>query len=502
MVILIVWVSSFLLLSLLIMLFSQKLLSKEEWTSDLWIVEMSKKWLLLLWLVYFMVRLIRLSDEGLFDGLEQRALAMVNYFKMFIGVNAFWEPLDILLGLTVTWMTYSLIYKGIKAYGKYELLSPQEFPEYDFPFQRDLVDFLNNEPKFGQNTYWLDGGWGTGKTHFLRTFFQKQSIKKLEIYYVSCFGIRTREQAEQVLIREIEDRSSFGSLDHIPVVGNLIKWGVTTLGLNLMKKDSVVIFDDLERVVYSEKENDDPKDYNDLLGFIDYLGNHKNQKVIVVYDSSDILNTQANIINNKFSPVSDKIPSVEQILEKIIEEENVQNDFIGQFLRIVYKIKFYNLHYVNFRELIQGIQTFREIKDSELELKQFLVDYLNQVVNNQYIQWVFYRLSNYSSSQLKGVSPYEFYEYELEDDAESVDENLRDYLRDYELANKIWQSYCEVLELLDKSDVLSDLVFMPETDNSKANILHTFDYEESQMFDHLPDKVITIDIASYYQKIT
>lgn len=416
MVILIVWVSSFLLLSLLIMLFSQKLLSKEEWTSDLWIVEMSKKWLLLLWLVYFMVRLIRLSDEGLFDSLEQRALAMVNYFKMLIGVNAFWEPLDILLGLTVTWMTYSLIYKGIKAYGKYELLSPQEFPEYDFPFQRDLVKFLNSEPKFGQNTYWLDGGWGTGKTHFLRTFFKEQEHKELEIYYVSCFGIKTREQAEQVLIREIEDRSSFGSLDHIPVVGSLIKWGVTTLGLNLMKKDSVVIFDDLERVTYPEKE-DKSQDYNDLLGFIDYLANHKNQKVIVVYNSKEIPNTQRDIIGEKFSAIVNRIPSVDDVVELLtsyndleVEDANykIRVLFILKFLEKIYKIRYRALGRANFRQLYQEIEKYTGDDIIMDEIEEVIISSLNSIASSKYFQFMCEEISrflDYDVSNPYGLPP-------------------------------------------------------------------------------------------------
>ncbi|MCJ1971173.1 P-loop NTPase fold protein [Lactococcus carnosus] len=97
-----------------------------------------------------------------------------------------------------------------------------KFPQYNTTqstFHNNLVKFLNIEYKPGNNIYWLDGKWGSGKTHFIKTFFEEQKIKKSDIYYVSCFGIKTREQAEKILIREIENQSIFGTFDYIPLVG-------------------------------------------------------------------------------------------------------------------------------------------------------------------------------------------------------------------------------------------------------------------------------------------
>ncbi len=100
-------------------------------------------------------------------------------------------------------------------------------------FSRELVSF-GSKGRTGRNIFWLNGA-GSGKTHFIRTFFENQFYKPREIYYISCFGIRTREQAEKVLIDEIEQHSTFGSLDHIPVVSSLVKWSYKILGLDLMK---------------------------------------------------------------------------------------------------------------------------------------------------------------------------------------------------------------------------------------------------------------------------
>lgn len=179
----------------------------------------------------------------------------------------------------------------------------------------------------------MDGSWGSGKTHFIRAFFGNQLCKPHEIYYISCFGIRTREQVEKVLVDEIEQHSTFGSLDHIPVISSLVKWAYKILGLDLMKKHSLIIFDDLERVAYSENQKDNPEDYNDLLGFIDHLANHRNQKVLVLMNKKDMVITYQKILEEKFKPIVATIPSQSRIITKLAlqysDEKFVQN-FINE----------------------------------------------------------------------------------------------------------------------------------------------------------------------------
>ena len=63
-----------------------------------------------------------------------------------------------------------------------------------------------------------------------------------------------------------------------------------------MKRDSIIIFDDLERVSYVAKsdkpsdaaKSDNPSDYNDLLGYIDHLSENKKFKIIVILNSEEI----------------------------------------------------------------------------------------------------------------------------------------------------------------------------------------------------------------------
>ncbi len=74
-----------------------------------------------------------------------------------------------------------------------------------------------------------------------------------------------------------------------------------------MKRDSIVIFDDLERVSYVAKtdkpsdtaKSDNPSDYNDLLGYIDHLSENKKFKIIVILNSKEMESTKENLIDKK-----------------------------------------------------------------------------------------------------------------------------------------------------------------------------------------------------------
>ncbi|MCB4975684.1 hypothetical protein LGW04_07320, partial [Streptococcus mutans] len=299
---------------------------KKSWDSQIRIVEWFKQILAIAWVLYLLF------------SIEQVQALLQPIYKLIRGIPFIDFVIEyyreLLLSFSVLYVVSKLNYFCIVKYRKkkYHKLDDSKYPEYSLPafsFQENIVDFLNQSPKFGDNLYWLNGSWGSGKTHFIRTFFQHQSLKIDEIYYVSCFGIKTREQAEVILVREIENRSTFGNLDFIPVVGGLFKWFYKIVGLDLIKKNSVIIFDDLERVSFVEKLNsdkekvlfqDNPADYNDILGFIDYLTNHKNQKMIVIFNNDDIPKTYEQILKPKFQPAVNPFPSQIEIVTKIIEE--------------------------------------------------------------------------------------------------------------------------------------------------------------------------------------
>ncbi|MDW8750468.1 hypothetical protein Q7W34_03295 [Streptococcus suis] len=305
-------------------------LRRVDWSGERIIIRCCKQWLALAWIVYFLLR----------EELVKEILRPVsNYLMNFSCIQWFYvNRLTILLVFTALLVLAKLVYSILRwsHFINYSSLDRDVYPEYDFSFQEELVSFLNRKEERGRNIFWLNGSWGSGKTHFIRTFFENQLYKPREIYYISCFGIRTREQAEKVLIEEIEQHSTFGSLDHIPVISSLVKWTYKILGLDLMKKHSLIIFDDLERVAYSEKQKDKPEDFNDLLGFIDYLANHRNQKILILMNKEEMENTYQQILEEKFKPIVTNIPSQERIIELLSDEYSdellIQNFIFNLFM--------------------------------------------------------------------------------------------------------------------------------------------------------------------------
>ena len=383
------------------------------------------------WIIYFLLR-----EELVKEILRPVSSYLMNFSCtqwFYVNRLAFLLVFTFLLSLMKSIFSILRRYKFIR----YSLLDEDAYPEYDFPFQEDLVSFLNQKEGRGRNIFWLDGAWGSGKTHFIRTFFENQLYKPREIYYISCFGIRTREQAEKVLIDEIEQHSTFGSLDHIPVVSSLVKWSYKILGLDLMKKHSIVIFDDLERVAYSEKKGDSqeeytdsPEDYNDLLGFIDHLANHRNQKVLVLMNKEDMGNTYQKIVEEKFKPTVATIPDQDKIIELVVERY-CDELFVREFLTELFKLlSCWNP--VNLREIQNSIEQFRiifgqkgsydivvlDILNKWSNLREFLFDY-DAEVRNKALYSPYYQVT-YSADYLI----YEF-EQRISLDNGLDEENLR-----------------------------------------------------------------------------
>ena len=319
------------------------LLKRPSWSSNVRVVEWYKIFIASMWLLYLA---LEIEQFKLFALPIYKFISNYNFLKDTISI-LYENRVILLLALTMPTILFwflDIIFKKVS----YKKLDPELFPEYDlddYPYQTHLVEFLNS-PDSIHNVFWLDGSWGSGKTFFIKTFFENQIYKKKEIYYISCFGIKTREQAEKILINEIEKQSILGNLDFIPLVGGVFKWFFKTVGTDLMKRDSIIIFDDFERVSYtgkSDNSSDNPSDYNDLLGYIDYLSENKRFKIIVILNSEEIKSTKKNLIDNKFKLNHNRMVSTEKVINNILEKSKLKNDYLGLILSFIFKIYYVDI---------------------------------------------------------------------------------------------------------------------------------------------------------------
>lgn len=371
------------------------LLKRSSWSSNVRIVEWYKIFIASIGILYLALEIEQFKRFAL---PIYKFVSNYNFFKDIISI-LYVNRVMILLVLTIPTIL-DIIFKKV-SYKKvsYKKLDPELFPEYDlddYPFQTHLVEFLNS-PDSIHNVFWLDGSWGSGKTFFIKTFFENQIYKKKEIYYISCFGIKTREQAEKILINEIEKQSILGNLDLIPLIGGVFKGFFKIVGTDLMKRDSIIIFDDFERVSYAET-SDNPSDYNDLLGYIDYLSENKRFKIIVILNSEEIKLTKKNLIDNKFKLNQNRMLSTEEVIDSILRKSKLKDSNLGQILALIYKIYYADrderaiqiknkdskVKKPSLRAFQKDIEDLSYLSDSEA-IRKYIIDCMNGGKENESI---------------------------------------------------------------------------------------------------------------------
>ena len=358
------------------------LLKRPSWSSNVRVVEWYKIFIASIWVLYLALEIEQFKRFAL---PIYKFVSNYNFLKDIISI-LYENRVIILLALTIPTILFwflDIIFKKVS----YKKLDSELFPEYDlddYPFQTHLVEFLNSSDSI-HNVFWLDGSWGSGKTFFIKTFFENQIYKKKEIYYISCFGIKTREQAEKILINEIEKQSILGNLDFIPLVGGVFKWFFKTVGTDLMKRDSIIIFDDFERVSYVAKsdtpsdvaKSDNPSDYNDLLGYIDYLSENKRFKIIVILNSKEIESTKENLIDNKFKLNQNPMKSTEEVIDNILKKSKLRDDDLGKILSLIFKIYYVNIgkRVVDDKNKDSKLPSLRQFQKSLEDLSNMTDDY-------------------------------------------------------------------------------------------------------------------------------
>ena len=358
------------------------LLKRPSWSSNVRVVEWYKIFIASIWVLYLALEIEQFKRFAL---PIYKFVSNYNFLKDIISM-LYENRVIILLALTIPTILFwflDIIFKKVS----YKKLDSELFPEYDlddYPFQTHLVEFLNSSDSI-HNVFWLDGSWGSGKTFFIKTFFENQIYKKKEIYYISCFGIKTREQAEKILINEIEKQSILGNLDFIPLVGGVFKWFFKTVGTDLMKRDSIIIFDDFERVSYVAKsdtpsdaaKSDNPSDYNDLLGYIDYLSENKRFKIIVILNSKEIESTKENLIDNKFKLNQNPMKSTEEVIDNILKKSKLRDDDLGKILSLIFKIYYVNIgkRVVDDKNKDSKLPSLRQFQKSLEDLSNMTDDY-------------------------------------------------------------------------------------------------------------------------------
>ncbi|WP_394186822.1 ATP-binding protein [Metabacillus halosaccharovorans] len=179
------------------------------------------------------------------------------------------------------------------------------------PFELSLSKYLKSEND--KKVYLVTGEWGSGKTYIVSNFLAKYfRFSSRKIYYISCFGLESREQVLREIKEQLEinDNSFLNLLQYIPVVGQPIySLFKQSYSLSNVKRNSIFIFDDFER--------------------ISSIGLRSPSTRNSYYRKSPFLNNRTNIkefedINKEFEKIQESVTRLQKNEEESYYFENYQ----------------------------------------------------------------------------------------------------------------------------------------------------------------------------------
>lgn len=169
---------------------------------------------------------------------------------------------------------------------------------------KDFLDYylaLEGDPEFA---VLLEGPWGSGKSHFVDTYFRERLAEAKEVdpdakdplIHVTLFGVRELSDITTQMFEKAHPILGGKAVKLINTVGSKVggifglsldpKENATLLeSMTLNLKDRVLVFDDLER---------SPLPLVEVMGFINRFVEHDKLKVIVVASEGDIPPDQKN----------------------------------------------------------------------------------------------------------------------------------------------------------------------------------------------------------------
>lgn len=284
------------------------------------------------------------------------------------------------------------------------------------------------------------GAWGAGKTHRVKEFFKLYSkYNNIKPHYISCFGISTRRE----LIDEIklsyerdDDRLRIKLLEFIksiPFIGEgIYKLCKPKYDFNSMKKKSIFIFDDFERIIsdivyenrnaryYNKsrisRNHNDPRDISDIKKVIEELQSKVsylyNQNVDLVnlnkYEKLNIMTGIINEINEIYEMKVIIICNYDKVDQKFSYEI-----FDGKMSSIKYKVKSSDENIRN--TILSSIENLIYLEDKKV---RFIKNFISQEIENIIKLW---KVSNVENLRVLGGIIAAFIDFVELMDIEKVD---------------------------------------------------------------------------------
>lgn len=213
----------------------------------------------------------------------------------------------------------------------------------------------------------IDGEWGAGKTFFVKEKLVKYLVKKLKekrIYYISLYGVSYSEQiideiyssmVEEIIEKKFGEDKGKVLEKGISFTSKIVAAGMKYFNLeskDLPKlsdlkelKDTIIIFDDLERCEI---------EVNQTLGVINNLVEHNDVKIILVANQNEIgkMNFSKGLSHKYQMALDDRI----ELDEKGKKQENNKVNYTKeQLIRRTEQLFSEDIFYKKVKEKLIGL---------------------------------------------------------------------------------------------------------------------------------------------------
>lgn len=334
-----------------------------------------------------------------------------------------------------------------------------------------VVGLLDLNTSTQGKAVFLDGPWGCGKTYNWNKI--KEKFAEEPPIYISLFGITSKDdiqkKLETHLVGGTDSKTTTGRIRKLVSHLNLKKILEDNIPINLnidiielFNERKIVCFDDLERV--SGDAN-----IKDVLGYINYLVEHKRYRVLIVLNSSE-MSDQHYADYNRFKEKLSLLTIKFQLDEKIesILDNMIDNNIRDQKSQILDLLKEYDL---------KNLRTLRSIAEAVSEIKtQVNRDLPPSAMRFLFSLYMDRSEGNERNEQFFDINRYFITAHKDEKDESSEVKSQRNYIERFYPNDHVYTPFLSLVRLaydgtLSADHILSEIFLGDQTDEVTKRIL-------------------------------
>lgn len=239
----------------------------------------------------------------------------------------------------------------------------------------------------------IEGQWGCGKTHFIKSLIQDSEFTEKDIVYTSIFGMENINNLEEDVIYKMINPALRLLGRGSGIIANGIKAGIDATGvrainsvvntnvavdnakrklLKISKKldNAILVIDDVERCSFP---------YDQLLGYLNNLVEHRDTRILLVANAEKINDRnfilfREKIIGHSIKVTSDNDAALRSFISDIKSDEvrDVIERNIEQILKLHLLSEYNNLRAL--RQFIWQLNLLIEKMEEEFRNNELIID--------------------------------------------------------------------------------------------------------------------------------